>query len=59
MYEKIAWDNFCKTGNLESFLEYKRINETINDLRNILEEKGEYLSEFNKGKSNSNKGNDI
>lgn len=26
MYEKIAWDNFYKTGNVESFLEYKRLN---------------------------------
>jgi len=25
MYEKIAWNNFVKTGNIESFLEYKRI----------------------------------
>lgn len=25
MYEKIAWNNFVRTGNIESFLEYKRI----------------------------------
>lgn len=25
MYEKIAWNNFLKTGNIESFLEYRRI----------------------------------
>jgi hypothetical protein len=25
MYENIAWNNFLKTGNIESFLEYKRI----------------------------------
>lgn len=25
MYENIAWNNFLKTGSIESFLEYKRI----------------------------------
>jgi hypothetical protein len=25
MYENIAWNNFLKTGNIESFLEYKKI----------------------------------
>ena len=25
MYEKIAWNNFCKTGNIESFMEYRKL----------------------------------
>jgi len=25
MYENIAWNNFLKTGNIESFLEYRKI----------------------------------
>lgn len=24
MYEDLAWENFCKTGNLESYIEYKK-----------------------------------
>ncbi len=27
MYEDLAWKNFLVTGNIESFLEYKRIKE--------------------------------
>lgn len=32
MYENIAWNNFLKTGNIESFLEYKRIIDLKNQL---------------------------
>lgn len=32
MYEKIAWDNFIKTGSIESFLEYKKIIDLKNRL---------------------------
>lgn len=32
MYEKLAWNNFLKTGDLESFLEYKRIAEMNNNI---------------------------
>ena len=63
MYEKLAWDNFCKTGDIESFLEYKKITEIKNnnlDLSNIdIEEKGEYFSEFDKNKSGCDKGSNI
>ena len=27
MYENIAWENFIKTGNVESFMEYKKITQ--------------------------------
>lgn len=27
MYEKIAWNNFIKTGDVQSFLEYRRLVE--------------------------------
>ena len=30
MYEDLAWNNFCKTGNIESFLEYKKLSEMNN-----------------------------
>ncbi len=58
MYEKIAWDNFCKTGDIESFLEYKKINE-INCMQKLQIEKGDSFSEFNKIEGNNNKGNNI
>lgn len=45
MYEKIAWNNFCKTGSVESYLEYK----------NICANLGEKTSEANKSKGDSNK----
>ena len=41
MYEDLAWKNFCKTGNIESFLEYKKIQELKNlnqDLKRDIEE---------------------
>ena len=37
MYEKLAWDNFLKTGNIESFLEYRKIAALNNNLNNIQE----------------------
>ena len=30
MYEEIAWNNFCKTGDLESFLQYKEYKRICN-----------------------------
>ena len=32
MYEDLAWKSFIKTGNLESFLEYKKIKEIKENL---------------------------
>ena len=54
MYEDLAWDNFCKTGNLESFLEYKKINEINNKNIEELKNEGIILDELNKSKRNSN-----
>lgn len=48
MYEEIAWNNFCKTGSLESFLEYKKIS----DLKSKNE--GIIIDELNKSKRDSN-----
>lgn len=61
MYEKLAWNNFLKTGNVESFLEYKRLLETNNNLSNniynmqnidekIKQNVGELLNEIDKSK---------
>ena len=38
MYENIAWNNFLKTGSIESFLEYKRIIDVKNGLDNTRKE---------------------
>lgn len=59
MYEKIAWDHFYKTGNLESFIEYKKLMEINNNMQNELKEKGDAFSELNQIKSSSNKRNNI
>lgn len=54
MYEKIAWDNFYKTGDVESFLEYKKIKEI-----NCENMKGEEISESRKGDWDSYKGDSV
>lgn len=38
MYEDIAWNNFLKTGNMESFLEYKRIIDIKNGIEDVEKE---------------------
>lgn len=66
MYERIAWNNFYKTGNIESFLEYKRFcklsdiegsnNICIDENIDIIKEDvGGSLSEFNQNERDSNK----
>lgn len=62
MYEKLAWNNFEKTGDIESFLEYRRLMETNLNISNNIENInskirqniGELLNEIDKSKSNSN-----
>ncbi len=57
MYEKIAWNNFIKTGNIESFLEYKRLSNMQIINNSINENIGALLNEINKDKGDSNKRN--
>jgi len=61
MYEKLAWNNFEKTGDIESFLEYRRLMETnlnmnnIEDVNNKIRQNiGELLNEIDKGKGDNN-----
>ena len=54
MYEEIAWKNFCRTGSLESFLEYKKINELNNINIEVVENEGTIIDELNQSKRNSN-----
>lgn len=51
MYEKIAWENFLKTGDIESFLEYRKLMD-LNSRSN--ENIGEKLYETDKSKRNCN-----
>ena len=53
MYKDIAWNNFCKTGNIESFLEYKKLMQIDESSLIEIEDKGLILDELDKGKRNS------
>ncbi len=53
MYEKLAWNSFCKTGSLESFLEYKKIAGLKNQI------KVEDIGEFSKAQGDSYKGSAV
>lgn len=52
MYENLAWNNFIKTGDIESFIEYKKLIE-INNF--IIENKGVRFDETYEDKGNSDK----
>lgn len=56
--EKIAWNNFCKTGDIQSFLEYKKlenINYNENNTEQIMQNLEVMINEVNKSEGNSNK----
>lgn len=52
MYENLAWNNFIKTGNVESFLEYKKILEMSNY---VVNNRGGKFNETDKNQGNSDK----
>ena len=64
MYEKIAWNNFLKTGSIESFIEYKKLLKTNEEIGiisvpnnvdlNIKKNVGVLINELDKSKRNSN-----
>lgn len=56
MYKNFAWNQFVKTGNIETFMEYKKI-EAINN--EINEKKGEIVDETYQSERNSNKRSNI
>lgn len=58
MYENIAWENFKKTGNIESFLEYKEILKTKEEMEYNFNIEG-IQNESNKTYGDSYKGSDI
>lgn len=52
MYKNFAWKNFMKTGNLETYIEYKRISALD---KSINEKKGEIVDETYQSEGDSNK----
>jgi hypothetical protein len=58
MYEKIAWETFLKTGNINSYLEYKKFVSLDANI-NVQENEGDFLDGFNQGKGNSYKRNSL
>lgn len=57
MYEDIAWQNFEKTGNLESFLEYKQMLKVKEEI-GLINVEG-IANESSKNKGDSDKGSNI
>lgn len=55
MFEKLAWNNFLKTGSVETYMEYRKLNGISEEDCNI----GDRYSEFDKTKGNSDKRNNI
>ena len=58
MYEKIAWETFLKTGNINSYLEYKKFTSLDANI-NVQENEGDFLDGFKQGKGNSYKRNSL
>lgn len=56
MYKNFAWNQFIKTGNLETYMEYKKI-EALGNM--IDEKKGEIIDETYQGERDSNKRSSI
>ena len=52
MYENFAWKQFLMTGNLETFLEYRKLMELNNN--GIYEKKGGIMNEAYQSERNSN-----
>lgn len=66
--EDMAWNNFYKTGDVESYLEYKRIMDIDankqeylyqNNDNQIIQNLGVMINEINKDEGNSDKGSTI
>ena len=56
MYENFAWEQFLLTGNVETFMEYKKM--AALSCNSIYEKKGE-INEACKGEGDCNKGSCI
>ena len=56
-FKELAWNNFYKTGDIQSYLEYKKFNENkfgdeiipISSTEQIMQNLGVMINEINKG----------
>lgn len=60
MYKDIAWNNFCKTGDINSYIEYSKLknigfieNNILNEEK-LMQNSEVMIDEVNKSKGNSN-----
>ena len=62
-FKNLAWNNFCKTGDIQSFLEYRKLNEfnriENNNTQQLMQNLEVMINEIDKGEGNSNKGSTI
>lgn len=66
-FENIAWNNFCKTGDIQSFLEYRKIGNIYNNMNIVNQNKNEQImqnlevmiNEVNKSQGDSDKGSTL
>ena len=62
-FKNLAWNNFYKTGDIQSFLEYRKLNEFIevesNNTQQLMQNLEVMINEIDKGEGNSNKGSTI
>ena len=58
-FKNIAWNNFCKTGDIQSFLEYKKLGNFLpqeyNNTQQIMQNLEVMINEIDKGEGDSNK----
>lgn len=56
-FKNMAWNNFYKTGDIQSFLEYKKLDilpQEYNNTQQIMQNLEVMINEINKGERNSN-----
>ena len=62
-FKNLAWSNFYKTGDIQSFLEYRKLNEfngiENNNTQQLMQNLEVMINEIDKGEGNSNKGSTI
>ena len=62
-FKNLAWNNFYKTGDIQSFLEYKKLNNIdgfeTNNTQQIMQNLEVMINEIDKGEGNSNKGSTL
>lgn len=65
-FEELAWNNFYKTGDIQSYLEYRKFN--MNHFKNftpqnnneqIIQNLGVMINEINKSQGDCDKGSPI